>query len=164
MNRIDYMVVGTLVLVLAACQPANLPTAEAPTVTPEVFIPLDKAIPEYGIVLEGVHLQIAGAVLGGEFPVGCTGEAPACTKAKEGARILSVEFAPRDLPKGNMLAYKNLPDVRVAADGGSVPVSLTLYSNTDRHLTLGFEVPAEAKTFALGWADVDDIPLRVAAQ
>ena len=120
MNRIDYMVVGTLVLVLAACQPANLPTAEAPTVTPEVFIPLDKAIPEYGIVLEGVHLQIAGAVLGGEFPAGCTGDAPACTKAKEGARILSVEFAPRDLPDRRARPGRG-PSRRCGRPRGSCP-------------------------------------------
>ncbi len=165
MNHIARMALGLLVLILAACQPASSPTAEAPTVTPEVYIPLEKAIPEYGIMLEGVHLQITAAVLSGAFPAGCTGEAPACTKAKEGSQILSVKFAPRDLPQGNMLAYKNLPSVSVTVEGSArVPQSLSLYDNASANLTIGFEVPIGSKAFGLNWADLAEIPLSVGTQ
>ncbi len=154
-----------VVLALVACQPAALATVEQPTTTPEVFIPLDKAIPDYGIVLEGVHLQVAGTTLSGEFPAGCTSGAPVCTQAAEGSRILSVTFAPRDLPEGNMLAYKSLPAVSAVLEGGAtVPFSLTGYNNADHNLTLGFEVPAEARTFGLKWADLVEIPLNVHEQ
>lgn len=149
-------------MLLAACQPL---TASEATPTPEIFIPLDKAIPDYGITLEGVHLSIIDTMLSGEFPAGCTGAAPGCIQAKNGLRILSVTLAPRDLPDGNMLAYKNLPAVRVAMEGGSiVPFSLTQYNNANHNLTIGFEVPAEAKVFGLRWAELVEIPLHVDAQ
>jgi hypothetical protein len=165
MRQLIRLSIACLTLALAACQAANLQSAEDPTTTPEVFIPLDKAIPEAAIALEGVHLQIAGTTLANEFPAGCTGGVPACTQAKQGTRIVAVTFAPRDLPEGNMLAYKNLPAVKVAVDGGTaVPASLTLYNNADHNLTIGFEVPADARTFALQWGDLADVPLTVAAQ
>ncbi len=155
------LIMVCLALALAACGPA---VAE-PTTTPEVFIPLDKAIPDAGIVLEGVHLRIAGSTLSREFPAGCTGAAPGCVQAKDGAQFLAVTFAPRDLPEGNMLAYKNLPAVNAAMEGGTrVPYSLTRYDNANANLTIGFEVPAEAKVFGLRWADLGEIPLNVEAQ
>ena len=135
-----------------------------PQVTPttDVFIPLDKAIPDYGITLEGVHLNLTGAVLDTSFPAGCTGEPPACTPAKEGLSMLSVTFESRDLPEGDMLAYKSLPPVSVAMEGGaSVSYSLTKYDNTTHALTLGFEVPNGASVFGLRWADLVEIPLNV---
>lgn len=135
-----------------------------PEITPtsEVFIPLDKAIPDFGITLEGVHLDITGATLGKAFPTGCTGEPPACTQAKEGLNMLSVTFAPRDLPTGNMLAYKNLPTVSVAMEGGaSASYSLSAYDNATHTLTLGFEVPDSASSFGLHWADLVEIPLNL---
>jgi hypothetical protein len=132
------------------------------TPTPEVFIPLDKAIPDYGISLEGIPLDIAGAVLDTSFPVSCTGDEPACFQAKEGFNILSVTFNPHDLPEGDMLAYKSLPAVSVAMeDGGSVSYSWTIYDNISHALTLGFEVPGEAAVFSLHWADLVEIPLNV---
>ncbi len=155
----------TIILVLTACQPKTLPNIEAPTTTPEIFIPMDKAIPDYGIVLEGVHLKIANTTLSDQFPAGCTGAQPACTQAKDGGKILSVTFAPRDLPEGNMLAYKNLPSVNVVLEGGTtVPFSLTLYNNANHNLTIGFEVPANAKTFGLKWSALTEIPLNVNIQ
>ncbi len=158
MKRGLLLVLASLALLLAGCQMSAL----QPTPTPEVFIPLEKAIPDYGITLEGVHLDIKGTTLTGEFPAGCTGAAPACTQAKGGTKILAVTLSPRDLPVGNMLAYKQLPAVEVALEGGaSVPVTLTQYSNSDRLLTLGFEVPAESRVFGLHWADLAEIPLRV---
>ena len=161
MKRATPLAIACFIVLLAACQPARLPTAEAPTTTPEIYIPLDKAIPDYGIILEGVHLQIAGTTLSDQFPTGCTGRAPACTQAKAGTRILSVRFAPRNLPEGNMLAYKNLPAVSVGLEGGSrVPYSLSLYNNADHNLTIGFEVPAEAQTFGLQWGDLAELPLN----
>ena len=152
-------------LVLTACQPSIFPTKEAPTMTPEIFIPIDKAIPDYGIVLEGIHLKIAGTTLSDQFPAGCTGAQPACTQAKSGNKILAVTFAPRDLPEGNMLAYKNLPAVNAVLEGEvTIPFSLTLYDNASHNLTIGFEVHANAKTFGLKWADLTEIPLNVNAQ
>jgi hypothetical protein len=132
------------------------------TPTPEIFIPLDKAIPDYGITLEGVHLDVSGAVLDQSFPAGCTGEPPACTPAGEDLNMLSVTFEPRDLPEGNMLAYKNLPSVSVTMEGStSVAYSLTKYDNAIHALTIGFEVPASASVFGLHWADLVEIPLNV---
>ena len=141
-------------------QTGTMPPQATPT--PEVFIPLDKAIPDFGITLEGVHLDVAGSVLDKSFPAGCVGEPPACTTAQEGLDMLSVTFAPRDLSEGDMLAYKSLPPVSVAMEGGaSVSYSLTKYDNTSHSLTLGFEVPAEAAVFGLHWADLVEIPLDV---
>ncbi len=91
----------------------SLPLAVEVTPTPEIFIPLEKAIPDFGITLEGVHLDVTGASLDPSFPAGCTGEEPACYRAKDGFKILSVRLAPRDLPAGDMLAYKSLPPVSV---------------------------------------------------
>jgi hypothetical protein len=156
MHRSLILAVASLVLLLSACQPA------APTPTPEVFIPLTQAIPDYGITLEGVHLSITGATLSSAFPARCSGAAPACTRAKAGMKIVAVTLAPRDLPEGNMLAYKQLPDVRVAMEGGAqAPASLTQYDNASKQLTIGFEVPADARVFGLRWADLVEIPLRV---
>jgi len=142
----------------------SLPPLSEITPTPEVFIPLDKAIPDYGIMLEGVHLDMAGVVLDKSFPAGCTGEPPACTPAEEDFNMLSITFAPRDLPEGDMLAYKSLPPVSVAMEGGgSASYSLSAYDNATRTLTLGFEVPDSASVFGLHWADLVEIPLDVTA-
>lgn len=115
------------------------------------------------VTLEGVHLKIAGATLDQSFPAGCTGEAPGCTQARNGYKILSVAFQPRDLPEGQMLAYKNLPSVSVTVRGGkTVPHSLFKYDNVTHILTLGFEVSESASAFGLKWADLAEIPLEVA--
>ena len=69
---------------------------------------------------------------------------------------------PGSLFAESMLAYKSLPPVSVAMEGGaSVSYSLTKYDNTSHSLTLGFEVPAEAAVFGLHWADLVEIPLDV---
>lgn len=142
-------------------QTGSLPLVEV-TPTPEVFIPLDEAIPGDGVALEGVHLDIAGAVLDTLFPVGCTGGEPACFHARDGSNILSVQFVPRDLPAGEMLAYKSLPPVSVAMEGGtSVPYSLSTYENGTSTLTLGFEVPQSAAVFGLQWDSLGEIPLEI---
>jgi hypothetical protein len=135
------------------------------TPTPEVFIPLDEAIPDYGITLQDVHLNIISTTLDTSFPAGCTGTAPACTQAQNGKNFLAVTFKPRDLPAGQMLAYKNLPAVSVAMEGGlTAPYSLTKYENSTSLLTLGFEVPQSAKVFGLKWADLVEIPLNVVSR
>ncbi len=142
---------------LASCQAAAVP----PTPTPEVFIPLDKVIPDSAIMLGGVQVEIAGATLSSGFPAGCSGGAP-CTTVNAGSRILSVTFVPRNLPAGNMLPYKDAPDVRVVLEGGvTVPYSLTLFDNASQSLTLGFQVPADARAFGLRWGDLPEIPLNV---
>ena len=142
----------------------SLPPLPEVTPTPEVFIPLDRAIPDYGIMLEGVHLDVTAATLDQAFPAGCAGEPPACTPAQDGLNMLSVTFAPRDLPEGNMLAYKSLPHVSVVMEGGaSASYSSTSYDNTTRTLVLGFEVPNSASVFGLHWADLVEIPLNVTA-
>jgi hypothetical protein len=151
-------VLAVAALTLAAC---GLPFSAAPTPTPEVFIPINQAIPDYGLMLGQVHIQIAGATLSNGFPAGCTGAAP-CTPANSGARILSVTFSPRDLPEGDMLPYKDMPEVRVALEGGAtVAYSLTLFDNASQSLTLGFQVPADAQTFGLRWGDLPEIPINV---
>jgi len=143
-------------------QTGSLPAVNEVTPTPEVFIPLDNAIPDFGITLEGVHLDVVDAVLEKSFPAGCTGEPPACTHAENGFNVLAVTFAPRDLPEGNMLAYKSLPTVNVAMEGGAnAPYSLTVYDNASHKLTLGFKVPESAVVFGLQWADLVEIPLDV---
>jgi hypothetical protein len=140
----------------------SLPPLSQATPTPEVFIPLDKAIPDFGITLESVHLDLSSAVLAPSFPAGCSGEPPACRRAKDGFALLSVTFAPRDLPVGDMLAYKNLPAVSIALeDGTSVSYSVWRYDNESHALVIGFEVPAGAKAFGLHWADLAEIPLDV---
>ena len=132
------------------------------TPTPEVFIPLDKAIPDLGITLQGVHLDLGKAVLSKAFPAGCTGEAPACSQARAGYQILSVTFTPRDLPEGQTLEYKSLPLVRVAMEDKTMAAySIYKYDNAAHTLTMGFEVPESAKVFGLRWADLAEIPLKI---
>lgn len=160
MNRALIGTVACLLLLLSACQAAS----PQPTTTPEVFIPLDKAIPDFGITLEGVHLSVTGTTLSGEFPAGCTGVAPACVQAQDGMKMLAITLVPRDLPEGDMLSYKQLPNVHVAMEGGAeAAASLTKYDNATKQLTIGFEVPGEAKVFGLHWEDLTEIPLRVEA-
>jgi hypothetical protein len=140
----------------------SLPPLPEGTPTPEVFIPRDKAIPDDGITLEGVSLDIAGAILDKSFPVGCTGDEPACFRAKDGFKILSVLFVSRDLPEGEMLAYKSLPPVSIVMEGGaSVSYSLSTYDNASRTLTLGFEVPESAAVFGLQWDGLVEIRLNL---
>ena len=115
------------------------------------------------VTLEGVHLDIANTAMDTSFPAGCSGEAPACVQAQEGNKILSVTFQPRDLPKGQMLAYKNLPAVSVTTQDGT-PVQYTLYKydNVAHTLMLGFEVPDNAVVAGLNWANSKGIPLQAA--
>ncbi len=154
--------VVALVLLTSCGAVTAVPSAPEATPTPEVFIPLDKAVPDQGITLEGVHLEISKATLDTSFPAGCAGEAPACTQAQNGYNLLSITFQPRDLPEGQMLAYKNLPAVRVIVeDNLVVPHSLYKYDNATQTLTLGFEVPEDATTLKLKWADLTEIPLNV---
>jgi len=140
----------------------SLPPLSQATPTPEIFIPLDQAIGDYGIILEGVSLDLDGAELDRSFPAGCTGGEPACFQAKEGVAILSVRLKPRNLPAGEMLAYKSLPPVSVAMEGGeSVSYAYSTYENTSGLLTLGFEVPSSASVFGLHWDGLVEIPLNL---
>jgi hypothetical protein len=140
----------------------SLPPLPEVTPTPEIFIPLDEAIRDYGITLEDVHLDIASVALDKSFPVDCTGSEPACFQAKDGFNILSVTFTPRDLPAGEMLAYKSLPAVSVAMEGGvSVAYSFSTYENASAILALGFEVPESAAVFGLLWDELVEIPLNI---
>ena len=139
----------------------GIPSTQENTPTPEVFISGGEAIPDNGLTLEGVHLEVVKATLSQSFPAGCMGQSPACAKAQDGYNFLSVNFEPRDLPSGQMLAYKNLPDVQVAMEGVFSPYSLRKYDNTTQLLTLGFEIPKSAATFGLKWGDLVEIPLRV---
>ncbi len=116
--------------------------------------------PSQEVILEGVQLHVAAISLNKSFPADCTGAAPACMQAQPGNNILSVTFQPRDLPEGQMLAYKNLPVITVILrDGEVVKYSLSKYDNTAHTLTLGFEVPEGAADFRLKWADQEEIPL-----
>jgi hypothetical protein len=74
--------------------------------------------------------------------------------------MLSLECEPHDLPAGDMLAYKSLPSVSVAMDGGpSVPYSRATFDNATHALTLGLEVPDGAAAFGLQRANLVEIPL-----
>lgn len=140
----------------------SLPPLPEVTPTPEIFIPLEEAIRDYGITLEDVHLDVTGAALDRSFPAGCKGAQPACSRAKGGSNILSVVLVPRDLPAGEMLAYKSLPPVSVAMEGGaSASYAYSTYENASGTLTLGFEVPESATVFGLQWDDLVEIPLNV---
>jgi hypothetical protein len=135
---------------------------EESTPTAEVFIPLDKAIGDYGLTLDGVHLDIAGTTLTDSFPPGCGGEAPDCTAAQPGHKFVSVTFAPRDLPQGGTLAYKSLPPVSIAVEGGQEsPCGLRKYDYASGLLTVGCEVPGAGSVFGLHWADQVEIPLEL---
>lgn len=148
-------------LILMACQLPALTSTTLGTATPEVHIPIHEGIPDFGLVLGTIHMDIAGATVSNGFPAGCSGGAP-CTVAQAGSRILSVTFAPRDLPAGDMVPYKELPDVRAALEGGAtVRYTMTLFDNASQTLTLGFPVPAEARTFGLRWGDLPEVPLNV---
>jgi hypothetical protein len=156
-----------LVLALAACQPALgiAPTTEAATPTPEIFIARTQAVPGGTILLEGVELEILDAVLSGSFPAGCSGDVPACTRATNGYSILSVTFAPRNLPEGQFLAYKDLPEVEIVMEGGALASpTLVAYDPAGGNMTLGSEVPADARVFGLRWAALAEIPLEVTLQ
>ncbi len=123
---------------------------------------MDRGSQTQEVTLEGVHLQINSATLNVSFPAGCTGAAPACTQARNEYSFLSIAFQPRDLPEGQMLAYKNLPAVLVTKKGGaSVSHSLSKYDNVAHTLTLGFEVPKDITVSGLKWADLAEIPLNV---
>ena len=154
-------------LAVAGCQPGSslTPTLEAATPTPEIFIARTQAIPGEPIVLDGVELQVTGTVLSQSFPPGCSGKAPACSEAPDGQNILSVRFTPRDLPEGQFLAYKDLPEVQVVMEGGLHAAStLMTYDALAGNLTLGFEVPGDARVFGLKWAELAEIPLEITAQ
>jgi hypothetical protein len=158
MNKILPFLVATL-FALAGCRPSSL--VEQATPTPEIFIARTQAIPGEPIVLDGVELGVTGTVLNQFFPPGCSGVAPACTSATNGGSILSVTFTPRDLPVGQFLAYKKLPEVKVLMEGGLQAAStLMTYDPLTGNLTLGFEVPADARVFGLKWAELAEIPLE----
>jgi hypothetical protein len=62
---------------------------------------------------------------------------------------------------GQFLAYKKLPEVKVLMEGGLQAAStLMTYDPLTGNLTLGFEVPADARVFGLKWAELAEIPLE----
>ena len=143
-------------------QTGSLPPLPEATPTPEVFIPLDKAIHDFGIMLEGVHLDVTGTTLAKTFPIDCTGSEPVCYQAEGGFNILSVTLDPRDLPEGDVLAYKSLPPTSIAMEGRtSTNYSYYTYNNATRTLTLGFVVPESATVFGFLWDDLVEIPLNL---
>ncbi len=145
----------------ALVESTSTPGVEEITPTPEIYIPLIKAVPY--IELDQAKIVLGEAVMSNAFPLGCSGQPPACTTAKEGYRYIVVSFKPLDLPEGQMLPYKSVPaSVGIKDETGSLyPTTLRSYDNTSRLLTLGFEVPASASTFVLQWPGYDDLPLNV---
>jgi hypothetical protein len=116
------------------------------------------------IVLEGVDLNIIGTGFNPSFPANCTGGAPVCYKAKDGYTFFSITLEPQNLPEGDMLAYKMLPKISLTIDGHETALpTVQTYENATDRLTLGFEVPEIANSFALQWADLYAIPLGLDA-
>jgi hypothetical protein len=175
MNRIILSCWLLLFLGLSACQPsptaspavepsATTPASEEITPTPEIYIPLKQAVPY--LELDHVKIIVGDAVMSDTFPAGCSGQPPACTTVKDGYHIVSVSFKPLDLPEGEMVPYKNVPDTAGIKDetGSVYPYTLRAYDASSRILTLGFEVPATASSFSLQWPGSNDTQLNVGVQ
>jgi len=152
---------GMLLGIKARAEANNL----AVVPTPQIFLPQTEAVPRDGILLEGVHLDIAGVILDQTFPASCTGSEPACTQAGPGHMFLSIAFTARDRPEGQMLAYKNLPTVQVVLPGEPrIANSIQQYDSTTHILTIGFRVPEHAAVFGLKWDGLTEIPLYPASR
>ncbi len=108
-----------------------------------------------------LKLNVTGAFLDASFPARCTSQSPNCSLAKPGYQYLSLDFTPLDLPQGQALPYKSVPnDTSVQDNLGSVAIkSLYQYDNASRVLKLGFEVPKNAVSFTLLWPGNTPLPL-----
>ena len=116
------------------------------------------------VAIENIHLDIVKVLLDHSFPAGCTDKPPACTTAQGGYQILSVFLVPIDLPESQMLLYKNtLGEVTVEINTGEIiPLTVQMYNNATRNLTIGFEVPDGAAGFILHWPGSDAVALTIA--
>ncbi len=168
MKRIDYFLV--LLVAFFIMQPlAGCQVFEAQP-TQEGVLPTAQATPPtidlVNVTLNNIHLEVAASGLAPTFPAGCTGEEPACYRAKEGMTLLGIQFIPSDLPQGDMLNYKELPEEIAVRDstGAEAGVSYRTYDVTTRILTLAFEVSKSAGTFTLVWPGTNPIPIQPVKQ
>lgn len=142
---------------------AEVPTAdstpvlfEPATTTPEVFIARTQAIPAQ-VQLNGTMLAVREARLGR-----C--DLPDCPPAPAGTRYLRVPLQAINLPAGDSLDYKNLPQGIAVYDetGTRTPFDRILaYKPDTQELILYFTVPETATVFELQWPDVAPVPLTV---
>ena len=132
----------------------SIPAIISPT--PEVFISLTQAIPTQ-IQLNGTLLAVQEARL-----AEC--DLPDCPPVPAGRRYLSLTLQVLNLPTGQSLDYKNLPDGIAIQDntGSTTPFDrLYAYKPEEQQLILYFSVPETATTFSLQWPEITEIPLSV---
>ncbi len=130
----------------------------AATVTPEIFIARTQAIPAQ-VQLSGVTLAVVEASFSS-----C--DLPDCPAAPAGTRYLRVTLQALNLPAGQALDYKNLPQgIAVHDETGAVtPFNrLLAYAPSTQQLALYFTVPETAVVMGLQWPGVAEIPLTVVA-
>jgi len=151
-------------LFISGCQVAANQTPQA-EITPAGQITA-QTIDLVNVTLLNYHLQVSASGLAETFPPGCTGQPPACNRASQGKNLLRIEFNPVDLPQGDMLPYKDLPQGVAVRDntGTGAGVSYKTYNVTTRTLTLAFEVSKTASSFSLIWPGTNPIPLMPVQQ
>ncbi len=169
MKRIDLFPIFTalmviLMLLLNSCQSAFTQTPKAET--PPAALSTPQTYELVNVMLKNIHLQVSASGLARSFPAGCTGQPPACNLAGLDKNLLIVEFNPTDLPQGDMLPYKEIPQgVGVRDNTGAISVvAYKSYNLTTRTLTLAFEVAKTADSLSLIWPGMDDIPLHPVQQ
>lgn len=169
MKHIDLFPIFTAVMVILAlllnsCKSAFTQTPKAES------SPASQSTPQtydlVNVMLKNIHLQVSASGLARTFPSGCTGQPPACNLAGLDKNLLIIEFNPTDLPQGDMLPYKELPQgVGVRDNTGAVSLlAYKSYNLTTRTLTLAFEVAKTADFLSLIWPGMDDIPLQPVQQ
>ena len=158
------IIIIALCVALTACNPklAATPTLYddplAPTTTPEIFISLTQAISAV-VDLNGVALAVTDARFGN-----CATE---CPPPPDGTHYLRVMLQALNLPAGQSLDYKNLPEGIAIHDetGVITPFDHVLaYTPATQQLVLFFAVPETAQVFGLQWPGVAEIPLTVASE
>jgi len=141
----------------AALLPAtSLPTAVPAATTPEIFIARTQAVP--------AQMQLNGVTLAVQSASFSTCDLPECPAAPAGKRYLRVNLQAVDLPAGQSLDYKNLPQgIAIYDDTRTVtPFShFYIYAPTTQQLSLYFAVPEAASKFGLQWPGFAEIPLEV---
>ncbi len=169
MKRIDLFPIFTVGMVILAMLLNGCQSALTPAPNAEITPTGQTTPPAYDLVnvmLKNIHLQVSASGLARTFPPGCTGQPPACNFVGLDKNLLIIELNPTDLPQGDMLPYKELPQgVGVQDNRGAISVvSYKSYDLTTRTLTLAFEVSKAAASYSLLWPGMDLIPLQPVQQ
>jgi hypothetical protein len=162
-----FLFLSLLMIVAVACDvsitlptsPTALPTDTVipATFTPEVFIGLTQAVPAH-VELGPVMLAVQEARFGD-----C--ELAGCPPSPAGTHYLLVTLQALNLPVGESLDYKNLPQGIAIHDntGVNTPYNrIYRYAHAAQQLTLYFAVPENGTAFGLQWPGAAEIPLAVA--